>query len=649
MLKNGLVTLRGIPGKSINFISNKEKNKQIRLDKLLESEKPKILIKRRLGGIGDVIMSTPLLKKIKRLLPHCELTYATDLRYLNGSLSIVIEHNPYVDLLVQCGTVEDKDYDYCCDITTTGLQREKSGSIPPNRIDMFAEEAGVSVENDPVPDYIVTETEKEEAVLFLKDLLHGKEKSVIGLQSRSNDARRTWPLENVQRLAELLSEKGHQVLLFDWGKDTDRWKEKEGIRLIKDLPFDKVAALVNECDLIVCPDSSMLHLAGALDKKTVSIFGPIPPQSRINHYANTDAIQLNLHCKNCWYSASKCNGVRGTKLYCLTGITPEMVVDAVEKKLKEPLKQTPFTINKETNEKILVKRNTGGLGDILMITPTLKALKERFPKKHIQVAIPKQYFRLMENLEFVDEVIDITKVDLNKEYFINADLSSPCARYESSRVYKKLPVEKSRIEVFAEVLGVRNLITHTPVYNVTEKEREWAIRFLKGQDIDPKKPIVCFHLRSNEKYRDYPVDSQLELLGLIKNDYNIICIDFAFHESFDTIIDATGFSIDKWAAIISLSDLFISVDTGPLHMAAALDITTIALFGPIDYKARCKGYKKTTVIISDLPCIPCWRNATIKCKQTNLIDCYSKCLESIKPKQIAKIIKGILKNDTRGI
>ncbi len=55
-----------------------------------------------------------------------------------------------------------------------------------------------------------------------------------------------------------------------------------------------------QIDVVVCPDSALLHLAGALNKKIVTIFGPIPPQSRINYYANATVLIKRLPCQYCW-------------------------------------------------------------------------------------------------------------------------------------------------------------------------------------------------------------------------------------------------------------------------------------------------------------------------------------------------------------
>ena len=163
-MRHGVIlpSRRPTPAHVVNVRSrrHKQKNTRIRLDKLLRAANPIICIQRRLGGIGDVLMTTPILKAIKTLIPRCHLVYATDLDYSKGALAQVIQHNPYVNKLISNAEIREGSYDYAVDITSTGLSRERSGTIPPNRIDMFAEEVGVEVSSDPVPVYIVTKKER---------------------------------------------------------------------------------------------------------------------------------------------------------------------------------------------------------------------------------------------------------------------------------------------------------------------------------------------------------------------------------------------------------------------------------------------------------------------------------------------------------
>jgi heptosyltransferase-2 len=50
-----------------------------------------------------------------------------------------------------------------------------------------------------------------------------------------------------------------------------------------------------------------------------------------------------------------------------------------------------------------------------------------------------------------------------------------------------------------------------------------------------------------------------------------------------TVVDTTGkFSLGETAALIEACDLFVTSDTGPMHLAFALDVPTVAIFGPTD-------------------------------------------------------------------
>jgi heptosyltransferase-2 len=155
-----------------------------------------------------------------------------------------------------------------------------------------------------------------------------------------------------------------------------------------------------------------------------------------------------------------------------------------------------------------------------------------------------------------------------------------------------------------------------------------------------KKKILCIGLGSAELYRNWPYKYYIELLELLREDYSLVLLgskDSNIYPSYT--IDFRGIGFRESCAVLKLSDGLLTVDTSFLHASAAFGIPTIALFGPIDYRARCKGYNNVLVVKSDLPCIPCWRNGDIKCKLCNSNEEYSKCMTSIYPKRLSEIIK----------
>ena len=91
----------------------------------------------------------------------------------------------------------------------------------------------------------------------------------------------------------------------------------------RNLDVRKIAALMNRAELIMCPDSAILHLAGALKKPSLSFFGPTDPRARINYYPGSVAIwpAQKLACAPSWYSKKE-----GCDYFCWKMIKEDMVI-----------------------------------------------------------------------------------------------------------------------------------------------------------------------------------------------------------------------------------------------------------------------------------------------------------------------------------
>ena len=85
-------------------------------------------------------------------------------------------------------------------------------------------------------------------------------------------------------------------------------------------------------------------------------------------------------------------------------------------------------------------------------------------------------------------------------------------------------------------------------------------------------------------------------------------------------------SLDEAMAVIGLSKIVISNDSGLMHIAAALQKPQIAIFGSSDPKHTPPLSSKAKVIWLNLPCSPCHRR---ECPLGHL-----KCLKEISPEQV---------------
>jgi len=336
---------------------NDNGKKLARIHSLIKTSKPKICFYRG-EGIGDVIMTTPTVRFISEQYPTAEITYATNLKYLDGALSAVLEENPYIDKVVDWNTLNKIDYDVVSNLHCPCIAHEVPKAKPINRIDIFADHVGIDKLNNPLPVYVVKKEEKKWAsdFIFKKLKLSNRDKVVI-LSPFASNKWRSIPLKTIKEFITGLRNRNTKILLLTHSSDyiADIPWENYVDYVAKDLKVRQVAALINESDLLVCPDSAALHIAGALEKQVIGIFGPTDAYARVNHY--TKAIGYwpgsKLECSPCWYSSHNC-----AKQSCWKMIDPNYLVEISRKVLTGDFKFKDKEIEVSTKFKTRGQINT---------------------------------------------------------------------------------------------------------------------------------------------------------------------------------------------------------------------------------------------------------------------------------------------------
>jgi len=92
------------------------------------------------------------------------------------------------------------------------------------------------------------------------------------------------------------------------------------------------------------------------------------------------------------------------------------------------------------------------------------------------------------------------------------------------------------------------------------------------------------------------------------------------------------------AAVIAALDLLVTNDSGPMHLAAALGVPTVALFGPTDPRRTAPAGAGHSVLHRDLWCSPCFR------RRCPLV--HHRCLAGISAAEVAAAAEAAL--DRRG-
>ncbi|TKJ33591.1 lipopolysaccharide heptosyltransferase II [bacterium (candidate division B38) B3_B38] len=89
-------------------------------------------------------------------------------------------------------------------------------------------------------------------------------------------------------------------------------------------------------------------------------------------------------------------------------------------------------------------------------------------------------------------------------------------------------------------------------------------------------------------------------------------------------------TLQELIAVISLCQLFISNDSGPMHLAAALRVPTIGIFGPTDERITAPWGEGHSVISKQLDCRPC-----------QLADCPTehRCMKAITAEEVYSVAR----------
>jgi hypothetical protein len=294
---------------------------------------------------------------------------------------------------------------------------------------------------------------------------------------------------------------------------------------------------------------------------------------------------------------------------------------------------------------VLVTRAMGGVGDLLMMTPGLRALRERNGEP-VNLAVPRRYFGLFAGNDDV-RLLDIHgELDHSQYAYWHNLTECPAARVES----RTAPlVGRNRIELFALSLGIRGRrlrrMDRRPRYSLTDGDHERQRRFFESHGLAGRQ-VIAVQLRSDEPYRDYPhMDA---LVRDLARERAVIAFAERRPPGFDggAAVVVEGCPLREAFAIAAGCAAIVAPDSAFVHLAAALAIPCVAIYGPTDGRVRTAAYPlcRTVDARRALPCVPCWRNDDIPCRLTGMRA--SVCLGVVDTAAVRALLDELLGNRT---
>jgi ADP-heptose:LPS heptosyltransferase len=264
----------------------------------------KVCVIRKVGGIGDVLMVTPALRQLKRDYPDIHLTYALDMHTTGNNVYYESMKNcPFVDQLVDARFVKHGEYDAVVDVSAVCIRYERSELPPVNRVDLFSKAMGLRIVGDKRSWYQVEASEATWAKAQVASYRSSGKKIVV-LHTASMEGKRCWPIDKyIEMIDEAKEEQlAVQFVILDFNSKYGDWGAHDNCVDFSRTTIREMAALIQEADVFIGPDSGPMHIAGAVGTQSLVLFGSIPPEARINYYPTHKAIALSgLSCLGCWY------------------------------------------------------------------------------------------------------------------------------------------------------------------------------------------------------------------------------------------------------------------------------------------------------------------------------------------------------------
>lgn len=288
------------------------------------SRAKRILINRG-SGMGDVLMAMRVAKEIKqKVAPQAELDFTC-----SGEFSMLGKGFPYARV-IKYDDIPGDAADAYNKIVRLNHTEFDGISNRLHRVDMFAHFARIPY---PIRDkclfYKVTSKEKKWAKQFLKDENISRPIAVVAVSA--NCINRVFGhMDNWNILRELIEHGVFPIIV-----DKDPRKIFGGVVKDNSIHYTgqllrKVAALIDIADIVVTPDTGIMHLASALDKWTVAYFGAIDWKLRKTH---DKLIPLYSKIVKCY----PCHGYSCENPLCLRDVGVQRVVKAAIHCLKSKL------------------------------------------------------------------------------------------------------------------------------------------------------------------------------------------------------------------------------------------------------------------------------------------------------------------------
>lgn len=281
-------------------------------------------------------------------------------------------------------------------------------------------------------------------------------------------------------------------------------------------------------------------------------------------------------------------------------------------------------------KKILVVR-TDRIGDVVLTTPVLKALRDNYPQSHIAMMVAPESRELLEENPYSDEVIVYDKskghqgflgfwrfvLELKKKKFDLAIVLHTKKRTNIITFLADIPKRvgyrdkkfgflltdkikdtrslglKHEVEYCLDILKYMGMEVKGafPYVPLKKDALAWAENFLQEAGIKKEERLACIHPGASCVSKRWLKERFIVLANRLLENYALkvilvasgadvmIADEIAKNTRYPVINAAGKTSLPQLAALLKRCSIFISNDSGPVHIASSVGTPVISLFG----------------------------------------------------------------------
>lgn len=319
------------------------------------------------------------------------------------------------------------------------------------------------------------------------------------------------------------------------------------------------------------------------------------------------------------------------------------------------------------------------LGDIVHAMPAFTALRRAYPMATLTWLVKQQWSELVERIEGIDRVWPVPSgmkgwlsqlSALRKERFDAViDLQGlfrsaatgwltgapqrtgfATAREGSPWFYTHpVPVPSAdmhavdRYLLAAQKMGA--IVTEKPEFSfrIRQSDREQVDRLLREAGLAPRAHWVAINVSARWPTKRWPIASFAAAADRIQKEGSAVVFIGGSDERGDVTavkalmktpaVDLAGrTTVGLLPALLTEAALFLTNDSGPMHVAAAVGTPVVALFGPTS-PVRTGPYGANHRVLSgQVPCSPCFSRS---CRNP----VYLECLKQISVEQVTTVVR----------